>query len=121
MRIAFFGTPDFAVPSLVKLHKAGFDICCVITAKEKPKGRGLKIYPARSNQSSGIRSRGFEPENPNTREFYESLTPKNIDVGVLAAYGYILKPLLLVYQKRVLLICILPYYRVIVVLHQLTG
>lgn len=101
MQIAFFGTPDFAVPSLNKLHKAGFDICCVITAKEKPKGRGLKILPSPVKikaQELGIEV--LEPEDPNTREFYESLAPKNIEIGVLAAYGYILKPLLLSLPKR---------------------
>lgn len=115
MRIAFFGTPDFAVPSLVKLHKAGFDICCVITAKEKPKGRGLKILPSPVKikaQELGIEV--YEPENPNTREFYESLAPKNINVGVLAAYGYILKPLLLSLPKKGFINLhpsLLPHYR----------
>jgi methionyl-tRNA formyltransferase len=101
MRIAFFGTPGFAVPSLNKLYNAGFDICCVITAKEKPKGRGLKILPSpvkTKAQELGIEV--LEPEDPNTREFYESLSSKNIDVGVLAAYGYILKPLLLNLPKK---------------------
>jgi methionyl-tRNA formyltransferase len=101
MRIAFFGTPDFAVPSLVRLCRAGFDICCVVTAKEKPKGRGLKIAPSPVKvkaQELGIEV--YEPEKPNTKELYELLASKNIDVCVLAAYGYILKPPLLGLPKK---------------------
>jgi methionyl-tRNA formyltransferase len=101
MRIAFFGTPDFAVPSLVKLHQAGFDIRCVVTAKEKPKGRGLKIVPSPVKvkaQELGIEV--YEPGKPNTVEFYELLASKNIDVCVLAAYGYIIKPPLLGLPKK---------------------
>jgi methionyl-tRNA formyltransferase len=101
MQIAFFGTPDFALPSLVKLHQAGFDIRCVVTAKEKPKGRGLKIIPSPVKvkaQEFGIEV--YEPEKPNTGEFYELLAPKNLDVCVLVAYGYILKPPLLGLPKK---------------------
>ncbi len=43
MRIVFMGTPDFAVASLDSLVKAGFDIAGVITAPDKPAGRGQKI------------------------------------------------------------------------------
>ena len=43
MRIVFMGTPDFAVASLDALVKAGFDIVGVITAPDKPAGRGQKI------------------------------------------------------------------------------
>lgn len=43
MRIVFMGTPDFAVASLDALVKAGFDIVGVITAPDKPSGRGQKI------------------------------------------------------------------------------
>jgi methionyl-tRNA formyltransferase len=101
MRIAFFGTPDFAVPSLVKLYQAGFDIGSVVTAKEKPKGRGLKIVPSPVKvkaQELGIEI--YEPEKPNTTEFYELLLPKNLDICVLVAYGYIIKPPLLNLPKK---------------------
>ena len=38
------GTPDFAVPSLCRLYEAGFDIAAVITAPDKPAGRGLQLH-----------------------------------------------------------------------------
>jgi len=101
MRLCFFGTPEFAVPSLVKLYEAGFDIACVVTAKERPKGRGLKVLPSPVKvkaQELGLLV--FEPENPNRQEFYELLAKLNPEVGVLVAYGYIIKPLLLNLPKK---------------------
>ncbi len=44
MRIVFMGTPEFAVPSLEILHRHGYDIAAVITAPDKPAGRGNKIH-----------------------------------------------------------------------------
>lgn len=45
-RIVFMGTPQFAVRSLEVLHKAGYDITAVVTAPDKPAGRGLKLRPS---------------------------------------------------------------------------
>jgi len=42
-RIVFMGTPEFAVPSLDALHKAGYPIAGVVTAPDKPAGRGLQL------------------------------------------------------------------------------
>ena len=44
LRICFFGSPLFAVPSLDKLRKAEHEILCVITQPPKPANRGKKIY-----------------------------------------------------------------------------
>lgn len=44
LRIVFFGTPEFAVPSLDALIKNGFEIIGVVTAPDKPSGRGLKVH-----------------------------------------------------------------------------
>lgn len=101
MRIAFFGTPDFAVPSLTKLYQAGFEIGCVVTAKDRPKGRGLKVLPNPVKikaQALGIEV--YEPENPNTQEFYEVLAQKNPEVCVLTAYAYKIKQPLLGLPKK---------------------
>jgi len=43
LRIIFMGTPDFAVPSLEILVEQGYNVVAVITAPDKPAGRGLKI------------------------------------------------------------------------------
>ena len=42
-RIVFMGTPEFAVASLDALVKAGFNIAGVVTAPDKPAGRGMKM------------------------------------------------------------------------------
>jgi methionyl-tRNA formyltransferase len=43
MRIVFMGTPEFAVASLSALVEAGFNIVGVITAPDRPAGRGMKM------------------------------------------------------------------------------
>jgi methionyl-tRNA formyltransferase len=42
MKIVFFGTPDFAVASLLQLVDSGFDVAAVVTSPDKPAGRGLQ-------------------------------------------------------------------------------
>ncbi|MFT5181703.1 MAG: methionyl-tRNA formyltransferase, partial [Alphaproteobacteria bacterium] len=42
MRLAFFGTPDFAVPALQALVAAGHEIACVYTQPPRGAGRGVK-------------------------------------------------------------------------------
>ena len=43
LRIIFMGTPEFAVPSLENLLRTGFEIVAVVTAPDKPAGRGLQL------------------------------------------------------------------------------
>jgi methionyl-tRNA formyltransferase len=43
MRIVFMGSPDFALPSLEILLKAGYDVCGVVTVPDKPAGRGQRL------------------------------------------------------------------------------
>ena len=49
MRLAFLGTPDFAVVSLDALVRAGFEIACVYSQPPAPRGRGKKLTPAPSH------------------------------------------------------------------------
>ena len=44
MRIVFLGTPEFAVATLNALYKEGHDIAAVVTAPDKPAGRGQKMH-----------------------------------------------------------------------------
>ena len=50
MRIIFMGTPEFAVASLDALVNAGYDIIAVVTAPDKPAGRGLKMHESAVKQ-----------------------------------------------------------------------
>lgn len=93
MRIAFFGTPEFAVPSLRALIGEGFDIVAVVTQPDRPRGR------SRSRQHpSPVKVVALEeeldllqPENPNTPEFLRAFDAEACDIGVVVAYGHILK------------------------------
>ena len=43
MRVIFLGTPEFSVASLDAIINAGFDVVAVVTAPDKPAGRGMKL------------------------------------------------------------------------------
>lgn len=45
MRVAFMGTPEFAVPSLKRLHASAHQIVAVVTRPDRPRGRGLAVQP----------------------------------------------------------------------------
>jgi len=96
MRIVFWGTSDFAQPSLERIHQIGYEILYVITAPEKQAGRGLKLNPSPVRLlAEQLNFRILEPANPNTDDFYQRLSEETIDICVLAAYGFIIKPKLL--------------------------
>ena len=53
IRIVFMGTPEFSVPALEALAKnPGFDVLLAVTQPDRPKGRGKKTYPFRSQTGS---------------------------------------------------------------------
>lgn len=97
MRIAFFGTPEFAVPSLRALLGEGFDVAAVVTQPDRPQGRSrseLIPPPVKvAAQEEGLLV--FQPERPSAPEFVEQLRPLKPSVGVVVGYGHILKPELL--------------------------
>jgi methionyl-tRNA formyltransferase len=76
MRIIFMGTPQFAVASLDALIKAGCDIVAVITAPDKPAGRGQKLNQSAVKQyadENGIKV--LQPEKLKTLNFYRNWKP----------------------------------------------
>lgn len=86
-RIVFMGTPEFAVASLDALLKAGFTIVAVITAPDKPAGRGLKMtesavkkYAVRNNLKI------LQPERLKNEEFVSELKSLNADLQVVVAF-----------------------------------
>ena len=87
LRIIFMGTPDFAVPSLQALAEAGYQVVAVVTAPDKPSGRGLqlkaspvKIYA----QSQGIPV--LQPEKLKNPEFLSALRAFQADLQVVVAF-----------------------------------
>lgn len=99
MNIAFFGTPSFAIPSLLALVKSkGFKVVCVVTGPDKPVGRGGKI------QYSDVKRFALEHNIPVlqperiSRELH-ILDPYNVDCIVTCAFGQILRQNVLDYCK----------------------
>lgn len=92
MRLAFMGTPDFAVPALRALHQAGHDIVTVYSQPPRPAGRGKKLRPSPvqvAAEELGIPVRTPLSLRRNTEEhaFFRDL---KLDAAVVAAYGLIL-------------------------------
>lgn len=93
MRVLFWGTPDFAVPSLRALDGEGFDVVGVVTQPDRPAGRGRHMKPSAVKELA--LDRGFEvltPERPSDDEFLEAIRALQPEVSVVVAYGHILKP-----------------------------
>jgi methionyl-tRNA formyltransferase len=96
LRLAFMGTPDFAVPTLAELIAQGHDIAAVYTQPPRPKGRGLGSEP--SPVASLARTHGLEVRDPvslKTAEAQAAFTALDLDAAIVVAYGLILpKPIL---------------------------
>lgn len=97
MHIAFFGTPEFAVPSLLALLGEGFEVVVVVTRPDRPHGRSHSelVPPPVKVTASDEGLPVLQPERPDTPEFIEALRSYAPELGVVAAYGHILKPPLL--------------------------
>lgn len=87
LRIIFMGTPDFAVPGLQALVENGCNVVAVITAPDRPSGRGLKLTASPVKQyaeSKGIRI--LQPEKLKSKEFLEELAYLKADLQVVVAF-----------------------------------
>jgi methionyl-tRNA formyltransferase len=92
MRIVFLGSPEFALPSLRKLIEAEHEIVAVFTQPDRPVGRGRKLAepPVKTlAQQHGLTVR--QPASISKPEVVEELRQLAPDVGVIAAYGQILR------------------------------
>ena len=88
VRIVFFGTPEFAVPSLEGLIASSHTVVGVVTQPDRPRGRGQRVTD--SPVKAVARARGIEVLQPaRLREpgFIDSLATLAPDLGVVAAYG----------------------------------
>lgn len=91
MRILFWGTPDFAVPSLRALDEEGFDIVGVVTQPDRPAGRGRRMRsPAVKEVALEQGFEVLEPKSPKTEEFMDRVRALEPDISVVVAYGHIL-------------------------------
>jgi len=91
MRIAFMGTPDFAVPTLDALVAAGHELAAVYCQPPRPAGRGKTLRPSPVQQRAealGIAVR--HPVSLRGAEEQAAFAALDLDAGVVAAYGLIL-------------------------------
>ena len=91
MRIAFMGTPDFAVPTLDALLAAGHQVAAVYTQPPRPAGRGKAPSPSpvqRSAEAAGIEVR--TPATLRDADAQAAFAALDLDLAVVAAYGLIL-------------------------------
>src|ERR1700761_7723416 len=87
LRIVFMGTPEFAVASLDALVKAGCNIVGVITAPDKPAGRGMQLQQSAVKQYAVAHHLNvLQPERLKSPEFIEQLKTLQPDLQVVVAF-----------------------------------
>jgi len=115
LRVAFFGTPRFAVPTLEHLVRSPHQVVGVVTQPDKPRGRGQQISegPVKS-LANALRLPVFQPARLARDQFETEFASLNADIGVVAAYGKILPDWLLAAPRHGLInvhASLLPRYR----------
>ncbi|HEY7579888.1 MAG TPA: methionyl-tRNA formyltransferase [Acetobacteraceae bacterium] len=116
MRLAFMGSPDFAIPSLRALHAAGHEIAAVYCQPPKPAGRGYALRPCpvqveAERLALPVRTPARLRREPGEQDRFAAL---GLDAAVVAAYGLILpEPMLAAPQRGCLNIhaSLLPRWR----------
>jgi methionyl-tRNA formyltransferase len=91
LRLAFMGSPDFAVPTLEAIVSAGHDVCCVYSQPPRPAGRGKElrrtaVHDAAAKHGIDVRT----PLNFKAQEDRDAFAALKLDVAVVVAYGLLL-------------------------------
>lgn len=102
MRLAFMGSPDFAVPALRALHRAGHDIVAVYCQPPRPAGRGqalrrCAVQVAAEAMGLAVRTPARLRKDAAAHDAFRALA---LDAAVVAAYGLILPPAMLEAPRR---------------------
>ena len=115
MKIAYLGSPEFVVPPLEVLLKAGAEVVCYISQPARQSGRGKVLTDPPLVQFA--RSKGltvFQPENINDPAFLEKFSQMGVDVAITASYGQLLSRAFLAIPRRATINIhpsLLPKYR----------
>jgi len=96
LRLAFMGTPDFAVPTLAELIAQGHDIACVYSQPPRPKGRGMALEPGPVHKfAESAKLPVHTPPSLKGAAEQEEFAALNLDAAIVVAYGLLLpKPIL---------------------------
>ncbi|MDX1577908.1 MAG: methionyl-tRNA formyltransferase [Gemmatimonadota bacterium] len=92
MKVLFWGTPDFGLPSLDAMRAAGHEIVGAVTNPDRPAGRGRSLRRSavkRWAEEAGVPV--LQPERPRGDDFLDAARALGPDVSVVAAYGQILR------------------------------
>lgn len=115
MKILFMGTPDFARQNLQALYEAGHEIVGVVTAPDKPKGRGMVLTPSDVKKYAlEVGLSVYEPKTLKDGAFLDTLNELKPELIVVVAYGRILPSYVLDFPKHGCInnhASILPKYR----------
>ena len=115
MVVVFFGTPQFAVPTLRRLVESTHSVAGVITQPDRPRGRGQKITHAPVKALALERGIPvYQPDRLKPPEVAETLRGWRADLGVVAAYGRIIPEQLLAIPRFGMInvhASLLPKYR----------
>lgn len=96
LRVVYFGTPEFAVPTLEHLLGSPHQVVGVVTQPDRPRGRGQKITDAPVKAVAAARGLGiFQPTRLREAEVEAHLRAWAPDLGVVAAYGKLIPDRLL--------------------------
>ena len=91
MRVVFMGTPDIAATCLKKILADGFQVVGVYTQPDRPKNRGMKLFPSPVKEVALEHNLPvFQPENFREEETVKELADLKPDVVAVVAYGRIL-------------------------------
>jgi methionyl-tRNA formyltransferase len=91
MRVLFWGTPDYAVPSLRALIGEGHDVVGVITQPDRPAGRGRELRePPVKTLAREEMIPVFQPETARDQDFIDQIRAISPEISVVVAYGQIL-------------------------------
>jgi len=87
LRIIFMGTPEFAVPSLEILIQNKFNVVAVITAPDKPQGRGQKLTPSPVKECAlKYNIPVLQPTNLKSSQFLEELKSYHANLQIVVAF-----------------------------------
>jgi methionyl-tRNA formyltransferase len=101
LRIVFMGTPEFAVPSLHALARAGHHLAAVVTQPDRPKGRGRRLAPPPVKVAAeGLGFKVLQPTGLADSVLAAELAAARADFFAVVAYGQILPPDLLSLPRR---------------------
>lgn len=91
MKVLFWGTPAFAVPSLRALDEEGYDIVGVVTRPDRPAGRGRSMTPSAVKEVAAADGLPvLTPDKPRGEAFLQEIRALAPDVSIVVAYGHIL-------------------------------